>query len=143
MFQMGHPPADDLEMALKLVNLVLGSCQPIVQRIDLLEAAEPCPDDQQGSLEGVLDGQLELSRLVCALNNLSKVDLGRWSAWNTCLHCNGSKFGSVLFKSEITQFRALKIVPEQSSQKCPSASVGVHTVMLSWALCTGRGDWYC
>ncbi len=64
---------------MKSVNLVLGVGEPLEQRINLLEAAQMRPGDQQGSFEGVLDGRQELSRLFGTLNYLSKVvGYGLW-----------------------------------------------------------------
>ncbi len=71
MFWMSCPPLDDLQMAAKQVDLVLGLGQVVEQWIDLLKAAEPCIDDSERSLKGVLDGRLELCRLFGTLNDSS------------------------------------------------------------------------
>ena len=127
------------EMTSKLANLVLASRSSIDEQIDLLKAMKSSPLDLQRSVNGVFHGQQELCRSVRSLDDLSGVDLGRRAAWKVRLHCNGSKFGSVRFKFEITRFRPRMSFSNDQSQKRPSAVswVCLHVVTRSLALCGG------
>ena len=114
-------------MASKTTDLVLMLDQSSQQGIDPLQTSQTGEDHSWGSLKGVLDCRWELGRLFGALNNPSEMDLGLGSAWIAGLHCKDEIQRLVLFKSEITRFRALKTVPERSVRSVLLLNVGVPT----------------
>ncbi len=71
----------------KCYDLVPIVGQVLQQWIRSQQASGSCPDRLKWQLQGVLNGRLELSRLLSALNDISLDERIQGSAWNACFYC--------------------------------------------------------
>ena len=74
-FLVCRPTIDDLQVSAKAVDLVLGADQQFQQRICHPKDTGSCPDDPERSIQGVLNGRLELCGLLSSPDDSPSMDL--------------------------------------------------------------------